>query len=135
MTIDRIISISALIISVVAVPASGYLSFRYAIKGEKRKEFNQVTDPFRSKLRAQMKLLDQNLYPNFGSSAIDDDEFYCLLDVSNKRDLEDIKSAWWNYQESLKNFGEYNDDGIYVMLNKNDVVSTITKLMTYMVRR
>ncbi|WP_041525801.1 hypothetical protein [Pantoea sp. At-9b] len=43
MTLDRMLSIFATIVSVVAVPASGYLSYRYAIKGEKRKEFNAVT--------------------------------------------------------------------------------------------
>lgn len=43
MTIDRMLSLFATIVSVVAVPASGYLSYRYAIKGEKRKEWNEIT--------------------------------------------------------------------------------------------
>lgn len=45
MTIDRILSIFATIVSVVAVPASGYLSYHFAIKGEKRKEWNAITEP------------------------------------------------------------------------------------------
>ena len=45
MMIDRIISISAMIISIIAVPASGYLSYRYAILGEKRKEWNSLAEP------------------------------------------------------------------------------------------
>jgi len=45
MTIDRILSVFATIVSVVAVPASGYLSYHYAIKGEKRKEWNALAEP------------------------------------------------------------------------------------------
>ncbi|WGS75584.1 hypothetical protein [Edwardsiella piscicida] len=32
-------------VSFVAVPASGYLSYHFAIKGEKRKEFNTIAEP------------------------------------------------------------------------------------------
>lgn len=40
-----IISTIAMIVAVVAVPASGYLSYHYAIKGEKRKEWNALAEP------------------------------------------------------------------------------------------
>ncbi|MCT4708809.1 hypothetical protein MUA04_00975 [Enterobacteriaceae bacterium H11S18] len=40
-----IISTIAMIVAVVAVPASGYLSYHYAIKGEKRKEWNALVEP------------------------------------------------------------------------------------------
>lgn len=45
MTIERILSLFATIVSVVAVPASGYLSYLYAIKGERRKEWNALAEP------------------------------------------------------------------------------------------
>lgn len=40
-----IIATVAMIVSISAVPASGYLSYRYAIKGEKRKEWNAIAEP------------------------------------------------------------------------------------------
>jgi hypothetical protein len=36
-----------MIVALIAVPASGYLSYHYAIKGERRKEFNAVADAIR----------------------------------------------------------------------------------------
>ena len=50
MTIDRMLSLFATIVSLVAVPASGYFSYRYAIKGEKRKEWNALVEPVLSSL-------------------------------------------------------------------------------------
>lgn len=44
MTIDRILSAIAIIVSFVAVPASGYLSYRYAVRGERRKEWNAIAE-------------------------------------------------------------------------------------------
>lgn len=55
MTIDRMLSIFATIVSVVAVPASGYLSYRYAIKGEKRKEWNALAEPLLIILEEQLR--------------------------------------------------------------------------------
>jgi len=45
MTIERILSLFATMVSVVAVPASGYLSYRFAVIGEKRKEWNAIAEP------------------------------------------------------------------------------------------
>ena len=45
MQYSDIVSTIAMIVAIVAVPASGYLSYRYAIKGEKRKEWNVLVEP------------------------------------------------------------------------------------------
>ncbi|MGY0146996.1 hypothetical protein [Edwardsiella tarda] len=42
---ESIRSTLALIISVIATPVSAYWSYRNAISGEKRKEFNAITEP------------------------------------------------------------------------------------------
>lgn len=51
-----------MIVSITAVPASGYLSYRYAIKGEKRKEWNQIALPIRDKLITQIDAISRGEY-------------------------------------------------------------------------
>jgi hypothetical protein len=58
MTIDRILSIIAIIVSFIAF-LQWLLSYRYATKGEKRKEFNLAADKLRYKFREQLRLLEQ----------------------------------------------------------------------------
>ncbi|EAR2913616.1 hypothetical protein D0W10_17225 [Salmonella enterica] len=43
-----------MIVAFVAVPASAYLSYHYAIKGERRKEYNSVVFPVRTALLKQI---------------------------------------------------------------------------------
>lgn len=45
MSYSDIVATIAMIVSISVVPASGYLSYRYAIKGGKRKEWNSVVEP------------------------------------------------------------------------------------------
>jgi hypothetical protein len=135
MTLDRMLSIFATIVSVVAVPASGYLSYRYAIKGEKRKEFNAVTDNLRFKLREQLRLLDENLYPAGGKLEITEAEIESLIDVSKVRLANRITSAWKGYKHSLKNSGSFNEDGDYKMHESASVKRSISELMPYLKRQ
>ncbi|EMA4150186.1 hypothetical protein ACN5LS_004306 [Cronobacter sakazakii] len=135
MTIDRILSIIAIIVSFTAVPVSGYLSYRYAIKGEKRKEFNSVTDRLRIKFREQLRLLEQNIYPAGGMLAVDDAEIESLLDVSDIRDREKIVIAWRFYQNSLKKAGSFNEYNDYQMHDAMSVKDAIESLMPFITRR
>ena len=81
MTIDRVLSIIAIIVSFIAVPASGYLSYRYAIKGEKRKEFNKVADVIRQKLREQLRLIENGIYPSGSKYSITQHEMDLFVEL------------------------------------------------------
>lgn len=135
MTLDRMLSLFATIVSVVAVPASGYLSYRYAIKGEKRKEFNAVTDSLRFKLREQLRLLDENLYPAGGKLEITEAEIESLIDVSKNRLENRITSAWNGYKNSLKYSGSFTEYGDYRMHELDSVKHSISELMPYLKRQ
>lgn len=135
MTIDRILSIIAIIVSFIAVPASGYLSYRYAIKGEKRKEFNLAADKLRYKFREQLRLLEKNLYPASGKFEVTESEIDVFVDVSKKRKSDKIRQAWDEYQKSLKNSGSFNEYNDYKMHDADSVKKTISKLMSFMTRQ
>jgi len=135
MALDRMLSIFATIVSVVAVPASGYLNYRYAIKGEKRKEFNAVTDNLRFKLREQLRLLDENLYPAGGKLDIAESEIESLIDVSKIRLARHITLAWNGYKDSLKNSGSFTEYGDYKMHDSESVKRSISNLMPYLKRQ
>lgn len=135
MTIDRMLSLFATIVSVVAVPASGYFSYWYAIKGEKRKEFNLVTENLRYKFREQLRLLEQNLYPAGGTLEITEAEIDALIDVSKRQQSEKIIRAWDAYKKSLENSGSFTEFGDYKMHDADSVKSTISKLMRFIKRQ
>ncbi|KAB2528464.1 hypothetical protein [Enterobacter hormaechei] len=135
MTIDRILSIIAILVSLIGVPASGYLSYRYATKGEKRKEFNLVADVLRYKFREQLRLLEQNVYPVTGKLEVTESEIDVFLDVSRKRHSGEIKKAWVAYQNSLKNSGSFTEYNDYKMHDSESVKKTIYRLMYFMNRR
>lgn len=135
MTIDRILSIIAIIVSFIAVPASGYLSYRYAKKGEKRKEFNLAADKLRYKFREQLRLLEQNLYPASGKFEVTESEIDVFVDVSKKWKSDKIRQAWDEYQKSLKNSGSFNEYNDYKMHDADSVKKNISKLMSFMTRQ
>ncbi|EPV3679256.1 hypothetical protein ACV4J9_001199 [Enterobacter kobei] len=135
MTIDRILSIIAIIVSFIAVPASGYLSYRYATKGEKRKEFNLAADKLRYKFREQLRLLEQNLYPASGKFEVTESEIDVFVDVSKKWKSDKIRQAWDEYQKSLKNSGSFNEYNDYKMHDADSVKKNISKLMSFMTRQ
>ena len=80
MVYSDLVATSAMIVAIVAVPASGYLSYHYAIKGEKRKEYNTIADTLRKKLREQLEAVDLGYYPN-ERNGISDGEFEYFLDM------------------------------------------------------
>ena len=66
MSYSDIVATIAMIVSITAVPASGYFSYHFAIKGEKRKEFNAISDVIRQKLREQLRLVKNGVFPGGG---------------------------------------------------------------------
>lgn len=134
MSYSDIVATIALFISITAVPVSGYLSYRYAIKGEKRKEFNGVTEPLRHKFREQLRLLDENLYPAGGTLEVTESEIDALIDVSPKRQQKRISQAWKLYKQSLMNSGSFDEYNDYKMHDAESVKITISRLMSLIVR-
>lgn len=131
MTIDRILSLFATIVSVVAVPASGYLSYHYAIKGEKRKEFNAIADVLRRKLRGQIKSIEQNIFPSGGKLNISDEEFDSLLDVLSDRKSMAVEPLIYSYQRALSACGSPNEYGEVKMPDPDGIIRAIEKILPH----
>lgn len=135
MTIDRILSIIATTVSFIAVPASGYLSYRYAIKGEKRKEFNSIADNLRAKIRDQIRLIDDGYYPASGKLEISDCEIDSLCDVSDKKSRDVIPRYWSAYKLALKESGNFNEFGEFDFHNPALVRKSLQTLLPFTDRK
>lgn len=135
MTIELLLSIIATTASFIAIPASGYLSYRYAIKGERRKEFNNIADPLREKFRGQLSFLEENIYPANGKEEVTEQEFFKLMDVTRKCKKEKLSTCWHSYNESLASCGTRDKYGDYEMHDSNDVIQKINDLMPFIERQ
>lgn len=58
----EIISTVSIILTTIGVPASGYFSYKYAIQGERRKEWNLLAVPMREKLITQIDAINRGEY-------------------------------------------------------------------------
>lgn len=58
----EIISTVSIVLTTIGIPASGYFSYKYAIQGERRKEWNTIAVPIRDKLIAQIDAIDRGEY-------------------------------------------------------------------------
>jgi hypothetical protein len=125
----------ALIVSVIAVPASGYFSYKYAIKGERRKEFNAVADSLRVKLREQKSLLGQDIYPASGNDRIDSREFDALIDVAKKNESIAISHLVDNYQRILSECSLCSESGDYKITDGDRFKQSIEALLPYVERK
>ncbi|KLF39119.1 hypothetical protein [Klebsiella aerogenes] len=103
MSYSDIVATIAMIVSITAVPASGYLSYRHAVKGEKRKEFNAISDIIRQKLREQLRLIECGVFPGGGNLFISQREFDAFIDISNIKNKKHLSKLWNEYQSSLQN--------------------------------
>jgi hypothetical protein len=135
MSYSDIVATIAMIISISAVPASGYLSYHFAIRGEKRKEFNSVADLLRVKLRKQISLLDQNIYPASGKDGIDDEEFDALMDVARSADLDRISKLVDAYRKALKDCSARSEYGHSIIKDPDNLIKAIDNLMPYVDRK
>lgn len=109
MSYSDIVATIAMIVSITAVPASGYFSYRYAIKEEKRKEFNAISDIIRQKLRDQLRLIDYGVFPSGDNVSISQREIDTFIDVSNIRNKKLLLGLWSDYQHALKNSIDVSD--------------------------
>ncbi|HIC8437260.1 TPA: hypothetical protein ACW7QV_003355 [Citrobacter braakii] len=105
MSYSDVLATIAIIVSVVGTFASGYISYHFAIKGERRKEFNAIADQITLSLDHQQESADRGHYPN---KTLSESDLHALLLVSNYRDATKIRNAFTNYQTSLERCGDWN---------------------------
>ena len=130
-----IIATIAMIVAIVAVPASAYASYHYAIKGERRKEFNAVSDPIRQKLREQLRLIEQGYNPRQSSTVIDDREFDLFIDISSFRTREKLKQLVVDYHEAVQNCGSADEYGKFTFTDADTVRQKISSIMQFTGRK
>ncbi|UZE39692.1 hypothetical protein [Enterobacter hormaechei] len=135
MTIDRILSIIATTVSFIAIPASGFISYRYAILGERRKEFNAVADNIRHKLREHQRHMEQNIYPSGEYLEISQKEFDTLADVAYERDRKAIRTLCDKYQKSLHSSIKIDEYGDYAILGFDEVLGYLAELLLLIERK
>ena len=136
MSYSDIVATIAMIVSITAVPASGYFSYRYAIKGEKRKEFNAISDIIRLKLRDQLRLIGYGVFPSGGNVSISQREIDTFLDVSSIRNKKHLLVLWSDYQYALQNSIDASDplkDPDFH--NPSMIQSAIEKILPYCQRQ
>ncbi|HDL7186380.1 TPA: hypothetical protein PXM64_001033 [Yersinia enterocolitica] len=101
-----IIATIAMIVASVAVPASAYASYHYAIKGERRKEFNSVAEPIMMSLFEQFNSVSEGYFP---SNKLTNKEIYSLKNVSGKKLLSQINADFSAYEEAMANSGTFDE--------------------------
>ncbi|EKF7340775.1 hypothetical protein O0L88_001321 [Klebsiella pneumoniae] len=97
MTYSDCVATIAMIVAFIAVPATGYLSYYFAIKGEKRKEWNQVSIPIREKLISHIDDMRRGQFSHPEVKRIDILKF---SDIRGKLDNSDLMSAYDEYENS-----------------------------------
>ncbi|MDA5482863.1 hypothetical protein PGS49_19755 [Yersinia intermedia] len=135
MTIDRILSVIAIIVAFVAIPASAYASYHYAIKGERRKEFNSVADQIMMYLLEQLDSVNNGYFPN---STLKNNEIHKLINMSDKRRHAQINADFSAYEKAIADSGTfdkwnkftYSSDG-----SREALCSAIQQLATNVERR
>ncbi|HCA7583148.1 TPA: hypothetical protein MX389_000091 [Klebsiella pneumoniae] len=128
MVYSDLVSTAAMIVALIAVPASGYLSYHYAIKGERRKEFNAVADAIRKKLRDQLDAVEAGYYPS-GTNSISEGEFEYFLDLHPRQIRAHARDLWQEYQRVLIECLHYDEDNFFKFINKEGLKSAIVKLL------
>ena len=128
MVYSDLVSTAAMIVALIAVLASGYLSYHYAIKGERRKEFNAVADAIRKKLRDQLDAVEAGYYPS-GTNSISEGEFEYFLDLHPRQKRAHARDLWQEYQRVLIECLHYDEDNFFKFINKEGLKSAIVKLL------
>ncbi|ELW2864908.1 hypothetical protein QMI71_003229 [Salmonella enterica] len=135
MTIDRLLSIIAITVSFIAIPASGFISYRYAILGERRKEFNAVADNIRHKLREHQRYMEKNIYPSGELVDISQKDFDTLADVAYERDRNAIRTLCDKYQKSLHSSIKIDEYGDHEILGFDETLKLLEELMPLIERK
>ncbi|MCL1028507.1 hypothetical protein [Serratia silvae] len=101
-----IVATIAMIVAIIAVPVSGYLSYHFAIRGEKRKEFNAVAEPVMMSLLEQLDCVNEGHYCG---DEIKTNEIRKLLHVSDKKLRSQILIDYKAYEKAMTNSGSVDE--------------------------
>ncbi|MFV8932040.1 hypothetical protein [Serratia fonticola] len=124
-----IVATIAMIVAVVAVPASGYISYHFAIKGERRKEFNLVADPMAELLILQNNKIKEGELPK---TFISEAQIASLLVISKEIERKGIESAFAEYQKAQSECGNYDGKRCYYDFHSPSLLEgAIKNLMRY----
>lgn len=133
MSYSDIVATIAMIVSISAVPASGYLSYRYAIKGEKRKEWNSIVTPIRDELINQIDAIDNGkyLYANISRK-----EILRFADIRKDKNNNELLSAFDDFElyHSFEELWLVNDFGKTSVGDTTRALAASKKLLTFITR-
>lgn len=134
MTYSDCVATIAMIVAVIAVPATGYLSYYFAIKGEKRKEWNQVSIPIREKLISHIDDMRRGQFSHPEVKRIDILKF---SDIRGKLDNSDLMSAYDEYENSLQGEEVLIKTNKYTFIagDLSKPISASEKLLTLITRK
>lgn len=134
MTYSDCVATIAMIVAVIAVPATGYLSYYFAIKGEKRKEWNQASIPIREKLISHIDDMRRGQFSHPEVKRIDILKF---SDIRGKLDNSDLMSAYDEYENSHQ--GEEvlikTNKYTFIAVDLSKPISASEKLLTLITRK
>lgn len=117
----------ALLISVLGTFLSGYFSYRFAIKGEKRKEFNAAADKVTLSLLEQRNYASRGLYLN---KTLTEAELRPLLLVCDDKESARLLRKFEIYEEALKTSGSWKA-GRWDFHSPKLVINAIDELLPY----
>ncbi|QDL31452.1 hypothetical protein [Serratia liquefaciens] len=133
MSYSDVVATIAMIVSITAVPASGYVSYRFAIKGEKRKEFNAIADPIMESLMQQLERTKKGDPP---WKTTQKEQINSLINISKPKDFNRIQDAYEAYQRALSECGKYINYGAsYDFHSPHVLIEAIENLMPFVRHR
>lgn len=104
MSYSDVVATLALLISVLGTFLSGYFSYRFAIKGEKRKEFNAAADKVTLSLLEQRNSASRGLYLN---KTLKEAELRPLLLVCDDKESARLLRKFEVYEKALETSGSW----------------------------
>lgn len=129
MTYSEIVSTIAIIISIVAVPASGLISYRVAIKGEKRKEYNSIVLPIRLEI---IKQIDSIKNKDFYTTKIQREQILLVCDLMDEKRSQALLDHYEQYAYATSFAGMKSSFGEYGLISIGDTkpaLETAIKLL------
>ncbi|MEG7408324.1 hypothetical protein V6E05_01050 [Citrobacter freundii] len=125
MSYSDIVATIALLVSVFGTFASGYISYHYAIKGERRKEYNSVADQITLSLLSQMSSATDGKYP---AAPLSKAEMNALLIVCPKRQKMSLRTSFDSYKSALSDSGSW-ESGRYNFHSPDVLIKGIDELL------
>lgn len=116
--------------TVITFALGHFIGHRTAIKRDKRKEFNQIAEAIREKLRWQIRLIEDNCYPS-GEALLTDKEFDSFIDVCDKKERVRLISLYQNYKKTLQECILRDEYNFCTFVNHDSLKSAIKKLLPF----